>query len=175
MKWDHFYEGLNCEYRCMLGHIRWMTNTPLVTLTCSLQHRNWKDGQKLETSLFQKTTPWLEDQMLPDYRHWGTCFPLGSWRAIDTFMALIHHSGKHWNWGRLNCRVGRGRRGWIFRGRTGNPQWNWWSQAAAQLYHLICQCSQAILPEEKPELFQDGAVLTIWWKIAQRISARSPE
>ena len=60
---------------------KWMANTPLVTPTCSLQHRNWKDRQKLEIPCSQRL-PWLEDQMWPDHRHQRTCFPLGSWRVI---------------------------------------------------------------------------------------------
>ena len=60
---------------------KWMANTLLVTPTCSLQCGNWKDRQKLEIPCSQRL-PWLEDQMLPDHRHQGTCFPLGSWRAI---------------------------------------------------------------------------------------------
>ena len=60
---------------------KWMVNTPLAILTCSLQPRSWKDGQKLEIPCSQRP-PQLEDQMLPSHRHRGTCFPLWSWRAI---------------------------------------------------------------------------------------------
>ena len=45
--------------------------TLLVTLSYSLQHGNWKDRQKLEIPCSQRL-PWLEDQMPPDHRHWGT-------------------------------------------------------------------------------------------------------
>ena len=47
----------------------------------SCKCRNWKDGQKIEIPCSQRL-PWLEDQILPDHRHWGTCIPLRSWRAI---------------------------------------------------------------------------------------------
>ena len=61
-----------------------------------------------------------------------------------------------------------GRRDWIFRGRTGKPQWNWWSRAVAQLHHLICQYSQTI-PKEKPELFQ----VQQSWPSGERLSKGS--
>ena len=60
---------------------KWMANTLLATLTCFLQPRSWKEGSKLEIPCSQRL-PQLEDQMVPSQRHWGTCFPLGSWRAI---------------------------------------------------------------------------------------------
>ena len=58
-----------------------MVNTPLATLTCSLWLRSWQDGQELEIPCSQRPPQW-EDQGLPGHRHQGTCFPLGSRRAI---------------------------------------------------------------------------------------------
>ena len=65
----------------------WMANTPLATLTCSLQPRSWTDGPKPEIPCSWRP-PQLEDGMLPSHRHWGICFPLGSWRAIVP--SLLH-------------------------------------------------------------------------------------
>ena len=60
---------------------KWMSNTPLATLTCSLWPKSWEDGPKPEILCSWKP-PQLEDQMLLGHRHQGTCFSLGSWRAI---------------------------------------------------------------------------------------------
>ena len=60
---------------------KWMANTPLVTPTWFLLPRSWKDRQRPEIPCCRRP-PWLEGQMLPSHRHWGTCFPLWSWRAI---------------------------------------------------------------------------------------------
>ena len=42
---------------------KWMVNSPLVSPTCSLQPRSWKDGQKPKIPCSQRQ-PQLEDQML---------------------------------------------------------------------------------------------------------------
>ena len=80
MEWDCFYKGLNPKYWHM-WLTKWMVNPLLATPTCSLWPGSWKDGQKLEIPCSQRP-PQLKDQMLPGHSHLGTCFPLGSWRAI---------------------------------------------------------------------------------------------
>ena len=53
MKWDHFYEGINPKYQHMLAH-KVGGEHPASYSTWSLQHRNWKDGQKLEIPCTQR-------------------------------------------------------------------------------------------------------------------------
>ena len=74
MKWDHVSMRAWTPNTGTCWPTKWVANAPLVTPTCSLQCTKWKDGQKLEIPCSQRL-PWLEDQMLPDHRHWRTSFP----------------------------------------------------------------------------------------------------
>ena len=164
MKWNYFYNGLNPKYQHMLAH---KVDGKHPTSYSDLLLVMWKLERWAEARnprLPKTTTTGGSNVTWP--QKLGNLFPSRKLKGNCTFMAGSPIVGSIETEGDLSVKL----EGIVFRGgRPKNPEWNWWNRPADQLYHLFCQCSQAV-PEEKTEIVSDVAVLTILWKISKDLS-----
>ena len=172
-RWNEIisYEGLNSEYQHMLAH-NVDDKHPASYSNLLLAAQKLERQAEARDPLLSKPTmtggtnvtwPHLSGNLFPSRKLKGN----HTFTAQSTIMESVGTEG--------DLTEGpEGRRDWISRGRHRNPQWDWWSRSAAQLYHLLCQHHWATT-KEKVKLFHVQHVLTIWWKIVQWSLARLPE
>ena len=171
IKWDCFYEGLSPEYRCMLAHkVDAKHPASYSNLLLAVWKLEWqpetRDPLLLKTTMIgglNVTQPQASGNLFPSRKLKGNC----TFMAPSTIVESIGTEG--------DSTAGKGGEEEVEStggeletpGEIGGTE--------QPLSYIIWFANAVKLYQKKNQNWLGAAVLTIWWKIVQRISARSPE
>ena len=171
MQQDNFYEGLNPKYWCMLAYK--VDEHPAIYSDLLLAAQKLERWAETRDPLLPKTTI-TEGSNVTQPQASGNLFPSRKLKGQSYFHSLICHSRKCWNWRGLKCKPRRGRKGQTSKGENPEP----WVKLVEQISQSAISSvlpMQSSCTRRKTEIVSNVAVLTILWKIFQKISAGSPE
>ena len=171
MKWDHFYKGLNPEYRHMLAH-KVDSKHPTSYSDFLLAVKKLERWAETRDPLLPKTTMTGGSNVTGPLAS-GNLFPSRKLKDNHTFMAQSAIVESVITEGDSTTEVKEEKE---VESSEGNPE----SPVklveqisiSATSYGLLLQL---IYTKRKTRFVSGAAILTTWWKIVQRISSRSPE